>query len=163
MTLIITKMNILITEQQLNVITLQSILNESIEDEVNKLQEWGYDVVEQFKFLNYTMFLLYHKEEDFYEISLTTDENDFTSYQDQVKKPATNNPEQIRIAFAKMSEKIKQWISRYGILVIGSLNKKRTYKYHKLLSSIGFNVSDIKHNLGDEHFPDYWDFNINQR
>jgi len=158
-------MKLQITESQLKYIlrdeNLLLYLNETIEDETKKLKEWGYEVVNTYKVNNYTMFLLHNKEEDFYEISLTSNDDDFTTYDNQIKKKSVNNGVMIS-SFNLMADRIKEWINRYGILVIGSLNKDRTYKYHKILSSLGFRTTPVKYNVGDEHFPDFWDFNIDR-
>lgn len=135
-------------------------LLETVDSEIEKLKDYGYEVIDEYKVHNYTMFLLRNDDYDCYEIGLTSNGHDFTEFDNQQKKITTNKPDVIKNTFKLLMIKVNEWLNMYNIITIGSLNKQRTHKYHKLFSSVGFKTTNIESNEGDENFPDSWEFKI---
>lgn len=146
-------MKILITESHYN-----KLLLELLDSEVIKLHEFGYDIIDRFDLGPYTMLLLYNDEE--YEVALTTGDEEFTTYDSQVTKSSSQKINFIKIT-KLLVDKINEWLSKYGDLTVGSLNKKRTYKYHRIFKNLGLQVSDIMYTEPDENFPESYNFKIN--
>jgi len=144
-------MKILITEQQYN------IIQELLDSEVAKLHEFGYTIVDRFDLGPYTMLLLHNEEEDIYEVSLTTEDEEFTTYDSQVTKLPTHSSNFLKIG-KLMVRKVNEWLSLYGDLTVGSLNKERTFKYHRIFHRLGINVGDVEHTPPDDNFPDSFNF-----
>lgn len=135
---------------------VKKFLSEGLEDELEKIKEYGYEVVERYSAEPYNMLLLHNTEEDIYEVSLTTNEDEFTSFESQVSKSPTHKSNFRQIA-KKLINKLKEWLSKYGDLFVGSFNKERTYKYKRIFSNMGLNVGDIQFN-SNEDLPDSYDF-----
>ena len=137
---------------------VKRFLSEGLEDELEKIKEYGYEVVERYSVEPYNMLLLHNTEEDIYEVSLTTNEEDFTSFESQVSKSPTHKSNFRKIA-SKLINKLKEWLSEYGDLFVGSFNKDRTYKYKRIFSNMGLNVGEIQFNT-NEDLPDSYDFMV---
>jgi len=58
-----------------------SFLFESIDSELEKIREFGYQEIERYETEPYTLILLHNTEENIYELSVTTDEQDFTTFE----------------------------------------------------------------------------------
>jgi hypothetical protein len=140
-------------------IRLIDLLRESLDNEIFKLKAIGYEIIDKYTSGIYTAFLLYDPKEDVYEIALTSNDQEFTTFQSQIKKSPQDSKTSV-ISFKDIVFKIKEWLDKYGDLVVGSLNKNRTYKYHQLLKKFGFNVGDISHDKPTTYFPESWNFNI---
>jgi hypothetical protein len=135
-------------------------LNEGMEDELEKLSEYGYSVVESYTAEPYTMLLLHNTEEDIYEISLTTDEDEFTSFESQISKPPKHKVNYVK-KIKQLVDKLKDWLKEYGDLFVGSFNKERTYKYKRIFSNMGLNVGEIQFNDNQSMgMPDSYDFMV---
>jgi len=144
-------------------IKLLKLLQETLDTEIAKLKEFGYEVVEKYEISPYTMLLLHNTEEDIYEISLTTGEDDFTTFDAQVKKPPRHQSNFKAIA-NELVEKVKEWLKAYGTrkkpyLFIGSFNKARTYRYHSIFKKMGLKVGEISF-YENENLPDSYDFKV---
>ena len=137
---------------------VKRFLSEGLEDELEKIKEYGYEVVERYSVEPYNMLLLHNTEEDIYEVSLTTNEEDFTSFESQISKPPAHKSNFRKIA-SKLINKLKEWLSEYGDLFVGSFNKDRTYKYKRIFSNMGLNVGEIQFNT-NEDLPDSYDFMV---
>jgi len=133
---------------------------EDLKSELKKIRKFGYKTIDKFHSDIYDMVLLYNINEDIYEVSLTSNESDFTTYDSQIKRPTEQNPKDIINSTRKLIHQLKIWINKYGQLVVGSLNKKRTFKYHKLLMDYGFKVGEISYSEPEEGFPESWNFEI---
>ena len=131
-----------------------------MEDEIEKLKEYGYDLIDELKVPPYTMLLLYNKEYNVYEISLTTGDDEFTTFDSQKTKSPSHRSNYIRIMKLLM-ERVTSWLSNYGELFVGSFNKERTYKYHRIFKRMGFKTTEIEYNNNElNNFPDSYDFKI---
>lgn len=139
-------------------IKLLKLLQESLDTEIAKLKEFGYEVVEKYEISPYTMLLLHNTEEDIYEISLTTGEDDFTTFDAQVKKTPSHQSNFKAIA-NELVEKVKEWLETYGDLFVGSFNKARTYRYHSIFKKMGLKVGEIGF-YENENLPDSYDFKV---
>lgn len=133
-------------------------ISESISSELEKIREYGYIEMERYLSGPYTLLLLHNTNEDIYEISLTTDEDDFTTFDSQISRSPRYN-----LNFRELSRdlirKVGEWLQNYGDLYVGSFNQERTEKYHRIFSGLGFNLSPIQYNE-NEDLPPSWDFVI---
>jgi hypothetical protein len=127
---------------------------------INKLKEFDYDVIETYKINEYTLFLLYDKNELVYEIFMTSKNRDFTTAQLQ-SKIITDVNCKISLETSKLFiNKIKEWLAEYYVLYLDSLNENKAHKYHNILKKLGLNVTNVEHNPPNKYFPEYWDFKI---
>ena len=140
-------------------IKLVDILKEDLDNEISKLKAMGYDIVDKYSSGIYTALLLYNPEEDIYEVSLTSNDQEFITFQSQVKKSSESDKAPLA-SFKNIALKVKEWLNKYGDLVVGSLNRARTYKYNQILSKLGFNVGEISHDPPSINFPESWNFII---
>ena len=143
----------------MNISKLRYLLREGIEQEIIKLKKIGYSVIDKTIIGNYTMLLLYNEDDDLYEISLTSFDYDFTTFDSQIKKSSNNRTDLLQ-NLKKIKDKINEWLKIHSPLLIGTLNKSRALKYNAILSKLGFVVSKVKYNPPDDNFPDFWDFTI---
>lgn len=130
------------------------VLNEMIEDEIARLKSMGREVVDRFDSGPYKIFLLkntfgYGTD---YDIALTSGEEDFTSTYSQRDRLIGREMIDIARNWKRIANKVRQWTIEYGTLRVGSMNPKKTQKYHSILSSIGLNVGDVEHKLGGTAF-----------
>lgn len=149
-------MKLIITEQQFN----KLLIMESIENSLNTLLNYGFKIVDKYISNNYTMFLLTLQDTDFYQIALTSNDDDFIDYDSQVKKYSLNSNDIIRKSYRELGNKVKSWVNVYGTIYVGSFNIERTYKYKKLLQNLGLKTSAIHHDESDNQFPESWSFTI---
>lgn len=138
---------------------IASIINESVSDEIERLISYGYEQVERFTFGSYDMILL--KGHGIYEVALSSDDSDFTTFDSQVKKQTNKDLLSVNIVYKKLVEKLKEWIDTYGEMYVGSFNKHRAYKYKQLLSSLGLSTSDVEF-CEDESWFDSWNFIVSK-
>lgn len=138
-----------------------NLLRESLDSEISKLKAMGYEVVDRYTSGVYTAVLLYNTEEEIYEVSLTSNDQEFTTFQSQVKRASQSDKTPLA-SFRDIADKVREWLNRYGDLVVGSLNQARTYKYHQILSKLGFNVGKVTHDPPSMDFPDSWNFIIHK-
>jgi hypothetical protein len=120
--------------------TIHQFLAEAWEDEMNTLKGYGMEVIEQFNSSPYNMLLI--KFGHTYQIALTTNEGDFSSFEAQVSKPPTHKSNFMKIG-KELVVKLEEWLSNYGDLFVGSYNKNRTNKYHRIFSRMGLKIGDI--------------------
>ena len=135
-------------------------ISESISTELKKIRKYGYFEVERYLSRPYTLLLLLNTNEKkpIYEISLTTDQDDFTTFDSQISRSPRYN-----LNFRKLSRdlirKVGEWLQNYGDLYVGSFNQERTNKYYRIFTGLGFNLSPIQYNE-NEDLPPSWDFVI---
>lgn len=139
---------------------IQTFYNESLDSEVEKLRNYGYEVVDRYDLNNYSVLLLKIEDTDFYEVSLTSNDEEFTTYNSQITKPTKVDNRTILETYRKIMSKVKQWLNKYSMLHVGSFNQKRTDKYHRLFRGFGFKVTPIFHNPAGSVFPENWMFQI---
>jgi len=132
-------------------------IDESLEDEIEKLNEFGYEVIDMYRFSSYIMLLLKSESGEF-EVSLTTGDDEFTTFDSQKKKP-TKETKSVSIS-KKLINKIKEWLDSYGDLIVGSLNKKRTGVYWRIFNNLGFKTSEIEITPPDDNFPESYNFKL---
>ena len=132
------------------------LVRESIDDQINQLKQHNYITVDRLNVGDYTMLLVHAKDINMYEIALIGQDQDFLTPDSQMKKPMTKFPTDFRASMSKMKLKIDEWLEISPKLHVGSMNKKRTYVYQRLLKNLGFNVSEIN----DEIMGNYISFII---
>jgi len=135
---------------------LESILMERIDDELEKMLDLGYKLVDRYKSEPYTLILFHNMNEDSYEIGLTTDEEDFTTFNSQKTRTPKHNIN-FKESSKKLITKIKEWLKSYGNLYVGSFNERRVQKYHRIFGRLGFSVGEIQYTENDG-LPPSWDF-----
>ena len=104
--------------------------------------------------------LVYNPDEKIFEIGLTSGQNNFTTFGDQIKKPSrvglTTNTE-----IKSIKNKLIEWLTQYkNNMVVGTMNSRRAQVYKNLLSGLGFNTTSIKRTEPDEDFDESWEFNL---
>lgn len=126
----------------------------------NILESFDYEIVEQCNMYEYTLLLMYDKNEMMYEISMTSKERDFTTAKLQSKILSNHSNRKILETSRIFINKIKEWLNEYQILSLDSLNKNKAYKYHKILKNNNTRITDICDTTTNINFPEYWEFKI---
>lgn len=156
-------MKIYLTETQYNKLMVSNdrlvMLQELLDSEVLKLHSYGFEIVDRFDVDPYTMLLLYNKEDESFEVSLTTGDDVFTTFDSQVTKSPEHRSNFLKISKMMLS-KVSEWLDMYGDLTVGSLNKTRTHKYNRMFRHMGMNVSDIEVTPSDDNFPESYNFTV---
>ena len=135
-------------------------INEDIESEIKKLESIGYKLIDKYSVGSFTLMLVYNPDEKIFEIGLTSGQNNFTTFGDQIKKPSrvglTTNTE-----IKSIKNKLIEWLTQYkNNMVVGTMNSRRAQVYKNLLSGLGFNTTSIKRTEPDEDFDESWEFNL---
>jgi hypothetical protein len=138
------------------------LLQELLDSEVMKLYSYGFEIVDRFDVEPYTMLLLYNKEDDAYEISLTTGDDEFTTFDSQVTKSPSHRSNFLKISKMMLS-KVNEWLETHKQLTVGSLNKSRTYKYNRMFQRMGVNVGEVEYTPEDDNFPESYNFTISSK
>jgi hypothetical protein len=143
---IFTERRLLFVEKLFN----SGIIMESLDDSIiDKLSDYGYKVVDRFDTGEYTMLLL-KANDDFYEISLTSKGQDFTTYSSQIKKsPDSNSGVRER---EKLLMKVRDWLNIQSPIMVGTFNNQRAHTYNRILKRAGFNVGEVSNNTGTAYF-----------
>lgn len=133
---------------------LIDILNELLllPSDVDRLDTYGEEVIEQFDQGPYTLLLTRNKHYGTYQVGLTSDEQEFTTPSSQEKKSTDKSMGVILRVWMDISKKLKGWNERYGKLIVGSYNKERTEKYRRILKTFGFQVGDLISQSGGNYF-----------
>ncbi len=151
-------MKIIITENQFDFLIFNRNIqiNESLQDEIDKLIGYGFELVDRCDVGTYVMLLL--KGEGYYQIALTTGDEEFTTFDSQKKRPTTQS--KIVMMSKKLINTVKNWLDTYGDIMVGSFNKKRTLAYWRIFNNYGFVTSDIENSPSVEYFPESSNFVI---
>lgn len=136
---------------------ITNVISEQLNKDLEKLENTGFKVIEKFVVEPYTMLLLFNG--NFYQVALTTNDDEFTSFESQISKPPTHKSNFLKIG-KKLIDKLKQWSWLYGTLYVGSFNLSRTEKYKKIFNSIGFNIDKIHYMKGNDAYPESYFFPI---
>ena len=134
-------------------------INENIDDDILKLKKLGYSIIDKQTVGNYTIMLL-SLNNNFYEISLTSNGEEFTTSSSQIKKPTMNKSSDILNTYNQFNKIINGWVRKYSPIYVGSFNKERTTKYHNLLKNMGIDVDEIRHDDSNGEFPESWNFKV---
>jgi hypothetical protein len=133
-----------------------SIINEMVEDELNRLRSVGRIPIDKIETGPYKVFLLKNINaagwQANYDIALTSDEEDFTSVSAQQDKKTNKEIVEIINSWKNIKIKINDWVDEYGEIRIGSMNEKKTQKYFRILSKSNFKVTNINHLMGGTFF-----------
>jgi hypothetical protein len=136
---------------------IKNIIFEQSEKDLEKLEQTGFKLIEKFIVKPYTMILLYNGY--FYQISLTTNDDEFTTFDSQIKKSPEHNSNFLKIG-KKLINKLKEWSWSYGTLYVGSFNKSRTEKYKRIFNILGLNIGDIHYMPPSDAYAESWFFAI---
>ena len=133
-----------------NLVTIDNFLSnrkvyqfilEGWEDEMSKLRSYGMKVVETHSSGPYNMLLIAGM--GMFQVALTTNEEEFTTFDAQISKPPKQISNFRKIAIELVTV-VEGWLSKYGELFVGSYNKERTNKYHRIFTSMGLDIEPIK-------------------
>ena len=122
-------------------------INELISDiDRNALRDNGYSIADQFEVENYNFVL--SKMPDMmaqqlgasYQLGFSKDNTDFTAYSQQHQKFVSKDEKFPLGALGKGLEKVKQWCSTFGPIVIASSNPKKTKLYSRVFKRANFNI-----------------------
>jgi hypothetical protein len=138
-------------------VNFTDILNEMVQDELERLRNAGRELVDRLDAGPYKIFLLknaftYGSD---YDIALTSDEEDFTSTYSQRDRKIGREMQDIARNWKRISNKVRQWTIEYGPVRVGSMNPRKTQKYRNILASIGLNVGEVQNQLGGTAFMVY--------
>ena len=123
-----------------------TVLNELllITKDLERLKQHGEEIVEEFQEGPFTLILTKNIHHNTYQVGLTSDEQEFTSPESQTKKLTNQSTRTIIQSWGRISRKIKEWLERFGMIHIGSMNKSKTHKYHRILSNFGLDCGPIQ-------------------
>jgi hypothetical protein len=122
------------------------ILLEMIEDELRKLRSMGMEDIDRIDAGPYKMFLLKNQTfhyDSLYDVALTSDDEDFTTPHAQRDRPIGHQMIDIARNWKRLSNKLRQWSIEYGDLRVGSMNRNKTAKYRRILSTIELPVGPL--------------------
>lgn len=136
---------------------ITNVISEQLNNDLEKLEKTGFKVIEKFVAEPYTMLLLFNG--NFYQVALTTNDDEFTSFESQISKPPTHKSNFLKIG-KKLIDKLKQWSWLYGTLYVGSFNLSRTEKYKRIFNSLGFNIDKIHYMKANDVYPESYFFPI---
>jgi hypothetical protein len=133
-----------------------SILNEMVEDELNRLRSMGRMPVDKIETGPYKVFLLKNMNPSAwranYDIALTSDEEDFTTAYAQQNRRTNKEMVEIINSWKNIKLKINDWVNEHGEIRIGSMNPRKTEKYFRILSKSNFKVTNIDDLMGGTFF-----------
>jgi hypothetical protein len=124
---------------------LQEILLELLllATDKERLRQYGEEIIDEFKEGSYTLILTKNRYSEYYQVGLTSDEQEFTTSSSQIKKPTDKSTGEIIQTWGRIAKKLKQWVDTYEKIAVGSFNRVRTAKYRRILKNFGLDVSEI--------------------
>lgn len=134
---------------------LQDILLELLllPTDQERLAQHGEEIIDEFEEGPYALILIKNKYNGYYQVGLTSDEQEFTTAASQIKKPTDKTNIQIIQTWGRIARKLQQWVGEHEKIAIGSFNKSRTAKYRRILQNFGLDVSEIyEQSKGDFFF-----------
>lgn len=130
-------MKIIITETQ-----LKRMVNEINDTDLEMLKNMGAELVEEHPVGPYNLMLVQWESGE-YEVAITTNDEPFTYPEAQRHKTMGDDIKNPRRLWSAVKDKLEEWLMIYGQLLIGSYNKSRVRKYHRLLNMIDMKTSEI--------------------
>lgn len=130
-------MKILITENQ-----LKKIISEINDVDKAKLIEMGAEIVEECVIGPYNLMLVTYEDGE-YEVGITTEDEPFATPESQRHKAMGDNIKNPKKLWFMIKNKLNDWLNAYGKLIIGSYNRKRVAKYHRLCNMMNMDTSNI--------------------
>ena len=76
-----------------------------------------------------------------YQIALQRNDTDFAEQHQKHNVKLPVNPFDV---INGIKDKISSWLGQHGQLIVSSMNKSKQDKYKKILSSMGFNLQEMK-------------------
>lgn len=128
-------------------ISLMQIIQETVDSEIEKLKSRCMSAIERFESGPYTMILFKHETLFYgshYEVGLTSDEEDFTTVHSQRSRSMGRDIKDITKNMNLIIKVLNEWVQKYGNMIVGSVNPKKTKQYHMIMSRTNMNVSEIK-------------------
>jgi hypothetical protein len=121
-----------------------SLIPEEISDsDKTKLSDNYEEIIETVEIGPYTAILIKNRKNGVYQIGLTSHERTFTTVMSQNKKQTKEDMKTIISLWSTLTDKIKEWLQKYGNILGGSMNTEKTEKYHKIFKRYGLKCGDI--------------------
>jgi hypothetical protein len=87
-----------------------------------------------------------------YQIGLTSHNRTFTNKLSQEKQPTKEDMKTIISLWGGLSDKIKEWVAKYGKIYGGSMNHSKTTKYRNIFLRYGLKCGEIESSEGGTFF-----------
>lgn len=126
----------------LNQTQLKKLIFEISDYDSEKLSSLGLHLIEEFRIGPYNLILVRHDDGD-YEVGITTNDETFStpeSQQHRVMSDEIKNPKKL---WMMVKDKLQEWLDEHKKLLVGSYNRNRVKKYHKLCNMANMVTSDI--------------------
>jgi hypothetical protein len=131
------------------------VKEELSERQINLFRMLKNKVIDSIELEWYELYLIKSENEDMnnfyngviYALGLQKVGRDFTDYGQQFETiPFEHLPKSI---MPKLIDKIKEWINKYGKIIINSFNVKKVNQYKKLFDMFKINYTEIAKEFGD--------------
>jgi hypothetical protein len=129
----------------------RKILSKMNNEQLKKLSDYGYELVDKFIGETHNMLLLYNDEDGIFEVSLTN-ENE----QRKINESKSLRDNKV------LGNKIKEWLLEYGDLIFESSDGEMVDNYKGILENQGFDISDIEMGSKSYFLTIYADDYINE-
>lgn len=131
-----------------------SQLIEAVSDaDKERLNTYGCDIVDTIEINQYTIALIKMPKEitdmisrasdSEYQLGFSKEGTDFTDYNQQWTKHSKIGETFNLSSLAEAIPKIREWINKYGEIVISSSSPKKTQTYYKIFKKFGFSITDL--------------------
>lgn len=142
-------MKILINEKQ-----LKKVISEISEFDTNKLSDLGLELIEEYQIVPYNLILFRHNDGD-YEVGITTHDDSFTTPESQEHRVMSDEIKNPKKLWMMIKDKLQEWLNQYQKLLVGSYNRERVKKYHRLCNMTNMNTSEISRADDYDYFVIY--------
>ena len=129
--------------KKLEILEKEALLNEK---EINTLNNNMLKVIDQFESGPFLLYLIesdtsiYPKELK-YQLAIQSEGLSATSISDQFSKNTIFNAVKGINSLKPLKNKIKEWLDKYKMLGVSSVNKNKSTKWFNILRLLGFNVN----------------------
>lgn len=127
--------------------SLRKILIEFTQQQLQRLQQYGAEIVEWYQTDDYELFLVDDPTmEDItgynYQIGMQRRGMDFTDFEQLMGKAI---PDDVSIQdLREVEKKVREWVKKYEEVGAGSSNKEKAKKYKRIFEYLGFDVEVIR-------------------
>lgn len=137
----------------------ESQFKKLISEEINPIDKKSLDysgekIIDTLEIGPYTSILVKSRSGR-YQIGLTSHDRTFTSKLSQDKQPTKEDMKTIMSLWSGLTDKIKEWVAKYGKIYGGSMNHSKTTKYRNIFLRYGLKCSEIESSEGGTFFIIY--------
>jgi hypothetical protein len=118
-----------------------------------------FPLIEEVKLGNYLIFLMGQPMVDMPSLGITSGDRPAFTPHDQRAMPSLETKIDWNI-FKQMMVILKDWVKKYGEIMVGSMNTEKTEKYKKILTRMGFKIKSFEDHFGVGLIPDEYGFII---